>query len=342
MPCRACLFALISLALSASASAQFHGSQLGRGRDSNNIHLRVRVVLPNGHVLDDVQSHVQVINSAGSTVDEADTNNGTGEAVFSDLSPGSYRIHVSGGSIESTEKDVDVSPFEDRSTAEVEVHFKSASADASGSMQGTVSAHALNVPAKARKEVDKGNDDMHKQDWAAAEQHFRKAIEIYPQFPVAYNNLGVACLRQKNYGCARDSWRTAATLDASLVPAQVNLARLRIVEHDLGGAESLLQKALGIEPLHPDGLLMLSNVELALGKFDLAVAYARKVPQSFLQLFLVAHLIAGRALEAEKKFDEAAAEYKMIMAQTSSQDPAAMRAQDALARLHQPVVAKAE
>jgi tetratricopeptide (TPR) repeat protein len=209
-------------------------------------------------------------------------------------------------------------------------------------MQGTISAHALNVPGKARKEVDKGNEEMHKQDWAAAEKHFRKALEAYPDFPVAYNNLGVACMRLKDYGCAREAWEKATEMDASLVPAQVNLARVRIVDHDLAGAEALLQHALALEPLHPEALLMMSKINLALGKFDLAVTYARKVPQTLLPMFLLAHLIAGHALEAEKKFDEAAAEYKMVMAQTSSQDPAAMRAQEALARLHQPAIGPSE
>jgi Tfp pilus assembly protein PilF len=230
---------------------------------------------------------------------------------------------------------VDVPSFEDRFTAEVPVRFRTAG-DSGNSMQGTISAHALNVPGKARKEVDRGNEDMHKQDWAAAEKHFRKAIEIYPDFPVAYNNLGVACMRQKDYACARDSWKKASEMDAALVPAQVNLARSRIVDHDLTGAEALLQHALALEPLHPEALLMISNIDLALGKFDFAVTYARKVPTTYLSMYLMAHLIAGRALEAQKKFDEAAAEYKMVMAQTSSQDPAALRAQEALARLRQP------
>jgi hypothetical protein len=82
----------------------------------------------------------------------------------------------------------------------------------------------------------------------------------------------------------------------------------------------------------------LANAELMLGKFEQALLYARKVHTIPHQSYASTHLIAGKALEAEHKFDEAAEEYRLVL-QESLHDPAADRARQCLERLHQPVVA---
>jgi len=309
-----------------AASAQRQGGlPIGRRTD-----LSVHVVLPNDRPLDS-QVQVQLLSAGNTPLGEQFTS-GMGEVKFPGLAPGRYLLRVSGTMIEDSVSEFEVIG-EGFQTEYVYVKLL-ASKPAAASRQGTVSAQTLNVTEKARKELEKGNEEVRRQQWAAAELHFRRAIEAYPDYAAAYNNLGVVCMQTKDYACARDGWEKAVQLDSGNAQAFFNLARLRTAEGNFESAEALLQKSLAIDPTNSEGLLLLGNTELMLGKFDLALLYARKVDTVSHQGAPVAHLIAGNALEGQKKFEEAAAEYRALL-QEAPNDPAAARAQEALARLHQ-------
>jgi tetratricopeptide (TPR) repeat protein len=112
---------------------------------------------------------------------------------------------------------------------------------------------------------------------------------------------------------------------------------------------------VSLQPFNAETIVLLANAELMLGKFDQALQHARQALAIFQQAgqgpardvssaatlatdLPVAHMIAGKALEAKHRPNEAAAEYRAIL-QESPGAPAADNAQKALAGLQQPMAA---
>lgn len=97
---------------------------------------------------------------------------------------------------------------------------------------GTVSVSSLAAPDKAKKDFAKGQDQAKKGKWAAACDSFRKAIQVYPRYAVAWLELGRAQLHQQNVNDAQESFVSAATQDSRLLPAYVELAQLQAAKQE--------------------------------------------------------------------------------------------------------------
>jgi tetratricopeptide (TPR) repeat protein len=318
--------------------------------------LAIYVLLPNDHPLSDLQLRVQLLGSAGIPVADQYTGN-EGRTQFNSVAPGTYQVLVTGTGVEDTLSSL----FEVEQSMHTEyVRVKlQPSSSAPSSPQATVSAQALNVPSRVSKEFDKGNEEMERQQWRPAEEHFRKAIAAWPAYGAAYNNLGLACAHRHDYNCARDAWEKAARFDPGSARPLLNLARLCTTEHDFSRAAALFRKASSLEPLDPEALVLLANADLMLGDFDQALAHARQalsrsrsydrntppaVSSSLVPIpnpvadVSVAHLIAANALEAEHRQEEAVAEYRAVLRENAN-GSAAKTAQKALTRLQQPPAA---
>lgn len=94
----------------------------------------------------------------------------------------------------------------------------------------TVSVASLAAPANAKKNFAKGEDQAKKGKWAAACDYFRKAIQAYPRYAVAWLELGRAQLRQNNVNDAQQAFVSATTQDSKLLPAYVELANLQAAQ----------------------------------------------------------------------------------------------------------------
>jgi len=196
----------------------------------------------------------------------------------------------------------------------------------------TVSQASLKVPKKASKELDRGGEAFQQGDWKAAVEHYEKAIALYPEYAVAYNNLGSAYVKSGDYDKARESYEKAVGIDSHLASAYVNLARLLQVQKRLPEAEEQLSKALALEPTQPETLTMLALVQFREGKLDEAIANARKVHSGDPDPYPVAHYIAAVALQAKQDQAGAQAEYELFLKE-SPNDPNAPRARAALKEL---------
>jgi tetratricopeptide (TPR) repeat protein len=93
-----------------------------------------------------------------------------------------------------------------------------------------VSAVSLAAPEKAKKDFAKGKNQAKKGRWAAACDSFRKAIQAYPRYAIAWLELGRAQLHQNNINDAQQSFVSATTQDSKLLPAYVELAHLEAVQ----------------------------------------------------------------------------------------------------------------
>ena len=139
--------------------------------------------------------------------------------------------------------------------------------------------------------------------------NFRNAIELQPNFAIAYNGLGNVLLGEKKLDEAITAYRKAIELQPNLAMPYSNLGSVLTQQGKLDEAIAAHQKAVN---LRPDAAIAHSSLGAALvdqGKYEdaivavhRAIALDPKFAQSYSNL--------GTALEAQEKLDEAIAAYR--------------------------------
>jgi tetratricopeptide (TPR) repeat protein len=112
----------------------------------------------------------------------------------------------------------------------------------------TVSAASLAAPEKAKQQFQKGTEQERKGKWAAAADHFRKALQVYPRYAVAWLELGRTQIQQNDFTEAQQSFRQAATHDSKLLPAYFELARLQVDQKDWKALAETTGKMIELAP----------------------------------------------------------------------------------------------
>ena len=279
--------------------------------------LQIHVVWQNDHPIQDVV-HLQLQNGSGIPVADSFSNQ-EGVAVFHSVRTGTYRLHVDGSNIVDTTTDnITIYRNEAIHMEYVRVVSRDARQDAT-SPGGMISTSDFNVPDKARKEMDKATEAMDKGDFTTATQRLEKAIQIYPEYARAWNNLGVIRMKGGDRDGAKAAWERAIATDDKLSQAFLNLARISIGDKQPQEAEKLILKALAPDPGNLTALLLLSTTQALNGEWAEALTTARKVhtaPDH--QHFTDAHRIAAEALLQLHQPQEALIEYETYL----KEDPA--------------------
>ena len=109
-------------------------------------------------------------------------------------------------------------------------------------------------------------------DWAAAERHYRRALDVDGADQSAAFNLANALRAQDRDAEAQVYLRRALAIDPTFAEAWYNLAGLLDVAADRTGAKESLDKALAIDPGYADALYNLGQLHFADGAYDLALA----------------------------------------------------------------------
>jgi tetratricopeptide (TPR) repeat protein len=273
----------------------------------------IRVVYPNDRPGPE-HAMVQLRANTGVTVGQSFTNS-EGQVTFSNIPPGTYQVKVSGMDLEDTETESFVVERNDSMHMEW-VHVKpkeNAGGTAVGSTQGVVSASDLQASGKAKKELNKGNEAFLANDMKKAIEHYQKATKEYPQYATAYNNLGAAYMRLEDRASAREAFAKAAEADPNMPSANANLARIYILDKQSDQAIPLLNRALSGAPKDPEFLMLMARAQLETRNFEEAVTYAHKAHEQPHPKYPFIHLIAGQALQAQNKPDEARLEYQIFI-----------------------------
>ena len=199
-----------------------------------------------------------------------------------------------------------------RCLAQVNLDSIDPSASYSSPSAALVSTSDLSVPDRARKEITKANALLAKQDLQQALRRLSHAISIYPNYALAYNNLGVVYAHLGDALHEREALEKAILLNPSFSLAYLNLGRMDVASSDFRAAENELQKAATLDPREPVTLILLSYVQLMEGHLDAAISTSRdahrlKKPHAF------AHRIAARALEHQRQFECAITELRVSL-----------------------------
>lgn len=237
---------------------------------------------------------------------------------------GAYRMVVSGRGFTGIEtNEVSVTSLD---TVPIEIKIpQQAPSSASPFESVSTSIADLNIPKRAAKEFTKASREMEQQQWKQAETDLQRAINIYPQYAAAYNNLGVVYARGGDRGREADALRQAISIDSRYVPAYVNLARMDIAENKFMDAETNLRRAAELDPENGVVLVLLTYSEYMNHHFDDVIGNCAKVHALNNAPHAFAHWSAAFALEQKKQIAQAGEEFRKFV----KEEPGGQRADDA-------------
>jgi tetratricopeptide (TPR) repeat protein len=311
MRCGRWLAPVLAFFLTSIAQAQLHIGGTGGANSNGNLH--VRVILDNGR---NAGPYLQVRLVGGGTATIGTTyTNDIGEANFSGIPVGSYSIEVSGEGIQTASTDMFIVDERKISQSQwVTVHRVEDSGPKPVSAHASmVSATDMNVSNKARKELDKANQEMAMQNWKKSLEHLNQAIALAPQWATAYNNLGVLYARMNDIPHEEEALKKAVSLDPKFSPALINYGKLCITQKDFPQAEELLQRAVSVEPDNPESLMLLADAAYMDRHFDAAIAASHQAHSSNQDHPSFVHYIAARAYQQENNQAQALAEFKIFL-----------------------------
>jgi tetratricopeptide (TPR) repeat protein len=113
---------------------------------------------------------------------------------------------------------------------------------------GMVTVASLAVPAKARKDYERGSELLEKGNLPEAEKSLRKAIDQYPKFAEAWTRLGDLEQRRKDRDAAIKDYQEAINADPNLPIPYLRMALLEAVAGDYEQTRKLTEKLISLDP----------------------------------------------------------------------------------------------
>jgi tetratricopeptide (TPR) repeat protein len=145
---------------------------------------------------------------------------------FRKLAAGTYTLAVSFAARGEAVRTVELSPGTADAQGRLDVLIRIDDGLESNAVRApgaTVSAAALSVPDRARREYNQAQRCLSRSDSDCATSHLRRAIEIAPRFVAAWNQLGTMDYQGHRYADAETNFRRALDADPEAFEPLVNL-----------------------------------------------------------------------------------------------------------------------
>jgi tetratricopeptide (TPR) repeat protein len=170
---------------------------------------------------------------------------------------------------------------------------------------------ACRSKARAREHVEKGNQYFAQKQFTAAENEYRQAIQINPDFADAYYRLGLLQIRQENPTAARQSFAHAVDLDPKNLDARLHLGDLLVASTQYSDARNQAEAVLQQDGKNAGAHRLLGQVALHQGQYiaaenelKQAIALDSHDPQTY-EVLGLAQLLDAENGPAEKSFQTA-------------------------------------
>lgn len=131
------------------------------------------------------------------------------------------------------------------------------------------SAHQQ-VPRNARKEFERGVNFMQQNRSAEARAKFERAIELFPDYVDARNELAVLLMRENELAAAESHLLRALAVDSAAANALLNLGLCLVRENRAAQALPHLERAIQLRPTNAAAHLLYGVALLMEGKDELA------------------------------------------------------------------------
>jgi hypothetical protein len=146
-----------------------------------------------------------------------------------------------------------------------------------GNVEGTaVSLTSLQAPKEARRAYDKAIQDLRKNKLPEAAKELQKAVDIYPKYAAAWNELGRIQAQNDAVAEARKSFENALAADGKFVSPYLNLAELDAKAQnwtELANTTATLLKLDAVD--YPQAYFYNATAHLNLGQIEEAEKSAR-------------------------------------------------------------------
>jgi tetratricopeptide (TPR) repeat protein len=146
-------------------------------------------------------------------------------------------------------------------------------------------------------------------DIQGALAHFRKAVELNPEFASAHNNSSVALFRMGKLEEAAEHCRLALTYKTDFAPAMCNYGNVLIAQGKIDEAIAKYKEAVDLKPDYAEAQYCLGNVLVQHGRLAEGIEHLRRAveinPRN-----AVAHFNLGVALVQMGNLNEAAQYYE--------------------------------
>jgi Tfp pilus assembly protein PilF len=236
--------------------------------DSNNAVIEGRVVLPSGLAVD---RNIKItVRNSQSLLNTLYTNK-HGEFQISNLSQGVYYLQaeVNGAKDTDTYESPVAKVLLGRGIVyELTLELREKADRQSMMMHGrVVSAAELrqSVPAAAKKEYNLALKMVEKGDFVKAAAHFAQALEIFPDYLAARNDLGAQYLKLKRLDEAEEHFRIVLERDPKNFNAKFNFGLVRIERQNYPDAILQLNQAIAMDSARPTARLWLGFALLETG-----------------------------------------------------------------------------
>jgi tetratricopeptide (TPR) repeat protein len=177
--------------------------------------------------------------------------------------------------------------------------------------QHSVSTSQLAIPDAALRQYQQAQKDLERRDADAAAARLEKAVEMAPQFAMAWNELGTIAYQTRKFDRAEECFRQALELDPAAFEPLVNLGGVLVTLHKLDEAADYNLRAVLARPNDALANSQLGLTYFELGRMDLGQKYLERTRQidpahfSRPQLLLAEiHLRRGERREAAAVLEE--------------------------------------
>lgn len=260
---------LLSLlcAVGSTALAQEDIDPRYRTADTNNAVIHGRVTLPSGYLLD---GYAKITLRTAQSVVQVIHTDKVGEFQILNLSEGVYFVQgeTLDGVFEPVTKRIELGRGL-RINVNLEMREKKAQHLKSIASR-VVSAAELRqqVPASAKKAYDQGLQAVKKGKFAEAATYFEQALQFYPDYLAARNDLGAQYLKLKRIDEAEKHFQIVLTNDPKNFNAKYNMGLVQFERHDYVGALALLNEAISFDSTRAVPHLWIGIVKLEMGNLQ--------------------------------------------------------------------------
>jgi len=182
-----------------------------------------------------------------------------------------------------------------------------------GDKGASISVTSALAPNGARKEFEKGEQELRNDHLESATQHFEKAVSQYDKYAAAWNELGKIYSTSHESEKSRQAFAKAIGADPYYIPPYVSLAVLELQD---GEYENALKTATQALELHP-GIVTASFVQAAanfhLNRLDAAENSARDAESGPHQGLPQLHLLLADILLQKHDYSNAAEQMRTYL-----------------------------
>lgn len=167
---------------------------------------------------------------------------------FKDLEPGIHVVCIYGSLGRKSCKSKDLYAPSDRSETTFEMPIDPPTKAVSQADSHTVQVWRLRIPREAQEEMRHSEKAQLEGNKTEAAEHLRRAVEIYPEYVDAWNNLGVSLHRAGDFEQAIRIFRKVTTLDPDFYQGWVNLGASLLSTNSLKAALAANRRAFSLRP----------------------------------------------------------------------------------------------